>query len=177
MSIQTPVCSVLMVCMGNICRSPLAEGLLQEALQQRGQEALVQLESAGTHSQQYRHVGHPPDARTQANARLHGVDLSQQQSRQLDPSDFELFDLILVMDEANYHEALALAPVGMPHEAAKAKLRWVLDLAPSPLSTRFVPDPYFGGEDGFETVFQLLQTAMVGVLTYLEDHHGLPRCH
>ncbi len=146
--------SVLFVCLGNICRSPVAEGVFKDALEKRvGKEsaALWRIDSAGTSSY---HAGEAPDPRSQASARIHGVDISKQRSRPFEASDFERFDHILVMDSSNHVNVLKLSS----QEAHSQKVSLMLE-ASFPGQNKPVPDPYYGGEHGFEHVFQLLAQA------------------
>ena len=138
---------VLMVCLGNICRSPLAEGILKSKVDPKK----VYVDSAGTAGY---HVGELPDSRSIAVARKYGIDLTDQRSRKFTSSDFETFDLIFVMDQSNYQDIIGLARNA--HEASKVKM--ILDAVPKVNSTN-VPDPYYGGDQGFETVFRLLDSA------------------
>lgn len=132
---------VLMVCLGNICRSPLAEGILSAKV---GKEFSV--DSAGTSNW---HVGKSPDKRSVAIAKKYGIDISHQKARQFQSKDFADFDVIFVMDQSNYADVLALAK----NEAERKKVRLILD------ENQEVPDPYYGGEDGFEMVYQMLDQA------------------
>lgn len=141
--------SVLMVCLGNICRSPLAEGVLRHKAEQMNLALTV--DSAGTSNY---HIGEHPDARTIANARKHGIDVSQLKARQFTVDDFDVFDTIFVMDSSNYADVLALAR----NERDKRKVELILNRV-YPNSNMAVPDPYFGGEQGFENVFILLEKA------------------
>ncbi len=135
---------ILMVCLGNICRSPLAEGILQAKLPQE----LFIVDSAGTGDW---HVGQKPDQRAIAIARKYHIDLSKQKARQFHLNDFENFDHIYVMDRSNYTNVIAMAP----NQQAIDKVQLILNEHPkSKLSE--VPDPYFGGDEGFEQVYQLL---------------------
>jgi len=138
---------VLFVCTGNICRSPTAEGVLRHLAKQAGVE--VHVESAGTGDW---HVGHPPDRRAQHHARGRGYDLSAQRARQVAPRDFEAFDLIVAMDRGH----LAALQAQCPREH-HAKLRL---LVPG----RDVPDPYYGGAEGFERVLDMVEAACAGLL-------------
>lgn len=138
---------VLMVCLGNICRSPLAEGILQSKI---SKEFCI-VDSAGTANY---HVGETPDKRSVATAKKFGIDISQQKCRQFKKSDFDEFDFIYVMDKSNYRNVIALAP----NEAAKAKVQLILNES-HPNSNLEVPDPYYGGIDGFEEVHKMLDEA------------------
>lgn len=130
--------AILFLCLGNICRSPLAEGAARAAFARAGIAA--HLDSAGTGDW---HVGHPPDRRAQAEARRRGIDISMLRARQLLPRDFHRFDLILAADEANLRDALAIRPAD-----AQAELLLMLDLLPGRMGDN-VTDPYYGGDDGF----------------------------
>lgn len=147
--------SVLMVCMGNICRSPTAHGVLRDKIAARGWQDWMQVDSCGTHDY---HVGAPPDGRAQVHARRRGYDLSTLRARQLTADDFQRHDLVLVMDADNLRRAQAVCPPGARtqpqlltgfcrHHQAKA-----------------VPDPYYGGDAGFEQVLDLIEDACEGVL-------------
>ena len=155
----TPV-RVLMVCMGNICRSPTAHGVLDKLVRDAGLAAAVQVDSAGTHAQH--HSGEPPDARSQKHALARGYDLSRQRARLLEREDFEAFDLVLVMDLLNERSARQLAPPGQAH-----KLHRLTDFCTRFAGTREVPDPYYGGAAGFEGVLDLIEDACQGVLQAL----------
>jgi len=138
---------ILMVCLGNICRSPLAEGILQSKLSEN--EFLV--DSAGTGAW---HAGELPDKRSIAVAKKYGIDLTNQQARQFTISDFEEFDFIYVMDKSNYNNVIQLAK----SEEDKQKVNLILNVD-STTKNQEVPDPYYGGDNGFEHVFQLLDKA------------------
>ncbi len=138
-----------MVCLGNICRSPLAEGILRDKAEKLGLD--IYIDSAGTSNY---HIGEHPDSRTIANARKHGVDVSHLKGRQFTVADFDAFDRIFVMDASNYSDVIALAR----NEADKNKVEMILNRL-HPGSNMPVPDPYFGGEQGFENVFILLEQA------------------
>ncbi|MBS1638184.1 MAG: low molecular weight phosphotyrosine protein phosphatase [Bacteroidetes bacterium] len=140
---------ILMVCLGNICRSPLAEGIMLKLIEDKALDLVV--DSAGTSNY---HVGEAPDKRSTANAARHGVDLSPLRARQFKTADFDAFDKIYVMDHSNRQNVLKLAR----HEADKAKVDLLLNSA-FPGEDREVPDPYFGGEQGFEEVFNLVNKA------------------
>lgn len=151
-------CQVLMVCMGNICRSPTAEGVLRHKLQQVGLSERVTVESAGTHGY---HIGEPPDGRAVAHARRRGYDLSPLRARQVEPGDFERFDLILAMDDENL--ALLQARCPPPH---RAKLRRLTEFA-CRYESPVVPDPYYCSADGFERVLDLVEDACDGLVEHL----------
>jgi protein-tyrosine phosphatase len=133
---------ILFVCLGNICRSSLAEGILRHV----AADDLVDVDSAGTGGW---HIGDPPDRRSIAVARKHGVDIARQRCRKVDASDFEPFDLILAMDRSNLANLRAMAP-----PAAQHKLHLFLDYTLG--VDRDVPDPYYKGPEGFETVYDML---------------------
>ena len=149
---------VLMVCMGNICRSPTAHGVLQKMVADAGLAHRIHVDSAGTHGY---HVGAPPDERAQAHAARRGYDLSAQRARRLMRRDFEAFDLLLVMDSDNERAARALCPPGSEY-----RLHRLTDFCTS-LQAHEVPDPYYGGADGFEHVLNLVEDACEGVLRRL----------
>ena len=133
---------VLMVCLGNICRSPLAEGILRHKVDSKE----IVVDSAGT--ARY-HVGDPPDRRSIAVARKHGIDISGQRCRQVVPGDFQRFDHIYAMDQDNYEDLLDLAPTDME----RSKVQLLLD------GGLEVPDPYYGNSETFEEVFALIDRA------------------
>lgn len=141
--------SILMVCLGNICRSPLAEGILRDKAAKLN--LAIHIDSAGTSNY---HIGEHPDSRTIANARIHGIDLTQLKGRQFTVADFDSFDTIFVMDSSNYADVMALAR----NDKDKQKVELILNRV-YPNSNMAVPDPYFGGEQGFENVFILLEKA------------------
>ena len=149
---------ILFVCMGNICRSPSAEGVFRHLLTQRQVDLEVEVDSAGTHDY---HVGEPPDPRAVAAARRRGIDLSSLRARSVEPQDFEEFDLLIAMDEQNLRELRSRA--GPVHAA---RLRLMMDFAPD-VGRRAVPDPYYGGPQGFEDVLDLLEQASEGLLRQL----------
>lgn len=138
---------ILMVCLGNICRSPLAEGILKSKLP----ESAFLVDSAGTGAW---HAGEQPDKRSIAVAKKHGIDLTDQRARQFKMADFEIFDYIYVMDKSNYDNVVKLATT----TEAIQKVKLILN-EPFPNTNQEVPDPYYGGDDGFENVFQLLDKA------------------
>jgi protein-tyrosine phosphatase len=148
------VTRILFVCLGNICRSPTAEGVMRRLVRERGLEDEIEIDSAGTGGW---HVGSPPDARATEAARRRGTELAGS-ARRFDPQrDFERFDLILAMDAENKHDLLALAP----DEEARQKVRM---FRPGDLD---VPDPYYGGDDGFEEVLDLVEEAASELLDEL----------
>jgi protein-tyrosine phosphatase len=144
--------------MGNICRSPTAEGVFRRLLSERGVDFVLEVDSAGTHDY---HVGEPPDARATAAARRRGIDLSTLRARQIAEEDFSRFDLILVMDEENLAELRRRAT-----PAQLERVRLIMEYAPE-AARRVVPDPYYGGPLGFEEVLDLLEQASEGLLKEL----------
>lgn len=154
---QAPL-AVLMVCMGNICRSPTAHGVLAQRVEDAGLAGAVQVDSAGTHGY---HIGAPPDARSQAHALRRGYDLSTQRARRLSAADFGTFDLVLVMDGANEQAARAVCPPAQRH-----KLMRLTDFCTRHAASE-VPDPYYGGDAGFEQVLDLVEDACDGLLAQL----------
>ena len=154
--------SVLFVCLGNICRSPTAEGLFHRLLAQEGLEEVIRVDSAGTGSW---HVGKPPDSRSQAAARQRGHDISGLRARQVSPDDFARFDYIIAMDEQNLAELEAMKPADF-----QGHLGLLLDFGTDG-DQREVPDPYFGGEEGFHRVFELVEGALEGLLEDIREKH------
>jgi protein-tyrosine phosphatase len=152
---------ILFVCLGNICRSPTAEAVMRELVVKRGLERFVQLDSAGTGSW---HSGQSPDPRAIAAGRLRDLRLSGS-ARQVEVADFERFDLILAMDKSNASDLLRLAPDA--EGAGKVKLLREYDEEARRTGDVEVPDPYYGGDEGFQRVIDLVQTACVGVLDSL----------
>ena len=150
---------VLMVCMGNICRSPTAEAVLRHRAERAGLAQWLHIDSAGTHGY---HPGEPPDARSQRHAALRGYDLSGLRAGQLVDADYQCFDLLLAMDWDN----LALMEAGCP-QPHRRKLRRLMEFAPEG-SSPVVPDPYLGGPQGFEQVLDLIEHASDGLTKHLE---------
>lgn len=155
---QTQRLRVLFVCMGNICRSPMAEGAFRHQVEQVGLAERIVCDSAGTHDY---HVGDPPDPRAQLAASRRGYDLSTQRARQVKPSDFSEFDYMLAMDEVNLRLLQRLCP---PQHAHKLKLYMEFG---ADTEAREVPDPYYGGQQGFEHVLDLVEQAAQGLLRHL----------
>ena len=145
---------VLMVCLGNICRSPLAHGILQREIEERELTGWL-VDSAGTSGH---HAGAPPDPRSEAEALRHGIDISTQRSRPLVVADFDRFDRIVVMDASNYQDAVRLAP--KPEDAEKVEL--LMNYA-EPGRNQQVPDPYWD-DDGFAGVFEMVERGVLGLL-------------
>lgn len=151
---------VLFVCMGNICRSPTAEGVFRETLRKRAPDLAVHVDSAGTHAY---HVGEPPDHRASRAAARRGIDLSGQRARRVSRADFSTFDLILAMDEDNYRLLVELSP---PEH--RSRVRLFMDFAPQ-AGRSDVPDPYYGGSTGFEHVLDLVEEASLGLLAHIQN--------
>lgn len=147
---------ILMVCLGNICRSPLAEGILQSKLSKK--DFLV--DSAGTGGW---HSGEQPDKRSVKIAKKYGIDISAQRARQLSVKDFDEFDYIYVMDSSNYKNVTALAP----NQDAKSKVKMIMNELFENENVD-VPDPYYGGEDGFENVYRMLDEACAKIANKLK---------
>lgn len=149
---------VLFVCLGNICRSPTAEAVFRQLVARADTRLAIEIDSAGIGDW---HIGEPPDRRAQAAARRRGVDMSTIRARQFVHDDFALFDLILAMDRQNLAELRRRAPAQY-----RERVRLFLEFAPE-LETHDVPDPYYGGEAGFEQVLDLTEHAARGLLAHL----------
>jgi protein-tyrosine phosphatase len=147
---------LLFVCMGNICRSPTAEGVMRRLLRDEGLEDEIQIDSAGTGGW---HVGNPPDERATEAARRRGITL-EGAARQVRPSDFEDYDLLLAADRENLADLRAIAP----DDEARAKVRLLREFDPDSHGDLDVPDPYYGGPGGFEEVLDLVEAACRGLL-------------
>lgn len=146
---------VLFVCMGNICRSPTAEGVFRKLVNEAGLGEMIEIGSAGTHGY---HVGEPPDPRAQETARQRGIDLSGLRGRAATRADIVRCDYILAMDSDNVENLLEICPEG--HDQ---KIRLLLEFAPQ-RPEREVPDPYFGGAAGFDRVLDMIEEATKGLL-------------
>jgi protein-tyrosine phosphatase len=156
---------ILFVCLGNICRSPMAEGVFRRVAEEEGLLDHFAIDSAGLGNW---HVGQAPDHRAQAAVSARGVDISSQRARQVAPEDFGNYDLLLVMDAANYAELRRRAPA-----EARAKIHRFLDFAPE-AGTKDVPDPFFGGTEGFDHALDLIEAAARGLLAALADDESRP---
>ena len=146
---------ILFVCMGNICRSPTAEGVFRKLVAERAPHLQIGIDSAGTHDY---HVGEAPDRRSVAAAARRGVDLTGLRARSVEDEDFERFDLLIAMDQSNRDTLLERSP-----EAYRERVRLMLEFAPS-ADFEDVPDPYYGGAVGFERVLDLVEEAAAGLL-------------
>lgn len=155
--------NILFVCMGNICRSPSAEGFFANALQKSDHKNAVSIDSAGTHGY---HVGHSPDSRAVATALNFDVDISQLRARKVSVSDFDDYDLIIAMDRSNLEDLQRIRP-----EGSKAELRMMMEYHPDG-SPDEVPDPYYGGIEGFTYMCSLLASATRGLLKDIEGRLG-----
>ena len=154
---------VLMVCMGNICRSPTAEAMLRRLVDEAGLSHRIQVDSAGTHDY---HVGAPPDARAIDHGRRHGLDLTPLRGRQVEPADLDRFDYVVAMDRDNLVRLQTLAR--RRPKASRARIELLLAWARG-ADTDEVPDPYYGGPEGFDRVIGLVQAGCAGLLAHLRD--------
>lgn len=155
---------VLFVCMGNICRSPTAQGVFGKVVREADLANRIAIDSAGTHAY---HIDEPPDPRAQRTARARGIDLAHQRARRVVPEDFQVFDYVLAMDADNYAGLVEICPPGLEH-----KLKLFMEFAPD-LQIREVPDPYYGGVNGFERVFDMVEAAAEGLLVEIRTRHRL----
>jgi protein-tyrosine phosphatase len=153
---------VLFVCMGNICRSPTAEGVFSQKLKEAGLQDIIEVDSAGTHAY---HIGEAPDPRARKSALRRGVDLDHLRARRAVAEDFERFDYVLAMDRDNLDALAAICPYGSEY-----KLQLFLSYAPN-LETDEVPDPYYGGAMGFERVLDMVEEAANGLLQDIQLRH------
>jgi low molecular weight protein-tyrosine phosphatase len=150
---------VCFVCLGNICRSPTAEAVMRHRLAEAGLSDAIEVDSAGTGSW---HVGDPPDARAAAEARARGIAMDGR-ARRFRPGDFERFDLVLAMDGENAAHLRRIAP----DDETAARVRLLREFDPAATGDLDVPDPYYGGPDGFATVFDLVDAACLGLIEHL----------
>jgi low molecular weight protein-tyrosine phosphatase len=157
MESKKPV-KILFVCMGNICRSPTAEGVFRKIIKEEQVEGYFIVDSAGTHAY---HVGEVPDYRAQSAAKERNVELTHLRARKVIMGDFEDFDYILAMDEHNHAVLHKACP-----KKHRSKIKYFLEYAPH-LETREVPDPYYGGAYGFERVLDMVEEASIGLLNSL----------
>ncbi len=153
---------VLFVCMGNICRSPTAQGVFERLVQAQGLADRILIDSAGTHAY---HIGSSPDKRSQAAAKNRGLDLSGQRARKVTAADIEEFDYVLAMDRTNLEDLRDLVEASQRERVRLFMTfaeRWKVDE---------VPDPYYGGESGFERVLDMVEDAAAGLLDHIRRHH------
>ncbi|HIK38065.1 MAG: low molecular weight phosphotyrosine protein phosphatase [Geminocystis sp.] len=148
---------ILFVCLGNICRSPAAEAIMKHLVEKEGLSHRIFCDSAGTSDY---HIGESPDRRMQAAAKKRGIQV-EGKARQIEPFDLEYYDLILAMDKSNYYDILALDPAGK----YKDKVKLICEFATT-FDDKEVPDPYYGGEAGFNYVLDLLLDACSGLLAH-----------
>jgi protein-tyrosine phosphatase len=154
--------SVLFVCLGNICRSPTAHGVFRKLVCESGLEEVIDIDSAGTAAF---HVGKAPDMRSTLVAKERGIDMADLRARQVDLGDFYQYDYVLAMDEANFFN---LKEMALPEHYAKIKL--FLEYSQAYSETE-VPDPYYGGAQGFDHVFDLVESASQGLLQSIQRSH------
>lgn len=157
--------SVLFVCMGNICRSPTAEAVFRHYVESAGASELVTIDSAGTHNY---HIGDPPDSRAQHAAQQRGYDMSELRGRQVCAEDFRRFDYVLAMDSSNLAILQRITPAD-----SDTQPQLLLEYARHH-SEREVPDPYYGGADGFERVLDMVEDAAQGLLEEIRQRHFAP---
>jgi protein-tyrosine phosphatase len=160
-----PQCSVLFVCLGNICRSPTAEGVFRKRVSDAGLVEMIHIDSAGTHAF---HSDEPPDRRAQAAALRRGVDLADIRARRVSEEDYAQFDLILAMDGDNLAVLNERAS-----EGSRSSLHLFLEFSQSSRETE-VPDPYYGGTAGFERVLDIVEEAAEGLLGHIREKHLKP---
>jgi protein-tyrosine phosphatase len=159
---------ILFVCLGNICRSPTAEIVFRAIVGREAPDLAIEIDSAGTAGY---HIGEPPDLRTRQAALRRGYDMSALRARVVEPQDFGRFDLILAMDRANYDALNRRAP-----PTARDRIRLFLDFAPES-DVKEVPDPYYGGANGFEEVLDLVEVAARGLIQHLKGAGGGSETH
>jgi len=155
---------VLFVCLGNICRSPTAEGVFRALVETEGLINKIEIDSAGTHAY---HVGEGPDPRSQEAAARRGIDLSTLRGRRATEADIKEFDYVLAMDQENYAHLKSLAPTNLT-----SRVRLLMQYAPERQENE-VPDPYFGGEGGFDRVLDMIEDAAVGLLADIRRQHKI----
>ena len=155
-----PECCVLFVCLGNICRSPTVEAVFRATLEQQRLDDRIHVDSAGTGNW---HVGSPPDSRAIQAARRRGYDLTALRARQVEPADFQRYGWIIAMDESNLRVLESMRPADYP-----GHLGLLLDFVPE-LGVREVPDPYYGGRDGFDRVLDLAESASEALIRHLHE--------
>lgn len=156
--------SVCFVCLGNICRSPTAEGVFRHLVRQAGLEEKIEIDSAGTGGY---HVGERPDPRSRAAAERRGIQVDGC-ARKFAPADFQRFDYVLAMDGANLEALQAMRPA-----SGRATLSLLRAFDPAAPAGSFVPDPYYGGDSGFDEVIDQCLRACKGLLAHIRQEHGL----
>ena len=156
--------NVLFVCLGNICRSPTAQGIFQQMVVQRGLENDIEVDSAGTGGW---HIGRPPDQRAQVAALQRGYDLSHLRARQVTADDFDIFDYVLAMDNQNLHDLQRLKRADFG-----GYLGLFLPFANSEVCPDEVPDPYYGGRQRFDQVLDMVESASQGLLNHICTQQG-----
>ena len=160
--------AVLFVCLGNICRSPTAHGVFETLVHRAGLASAIDVDSAGTGDW---HIGHAPDKRTTQVALTKGYDLSHLRARLVTPADFDGYDYVVAMDRANLRDLEAMRPASF-----QGFLGLFLDFSTQRTLSE-VPDPYYGGDAGYEQVFNLVEDASAGLLAHICQQHGLVACH
>ncbi|MCW8923041.1 MAG: low molecular weight phosphotyrosine protein phosphatase [Gammaproteobacteria bacterium] len=155
---------VLFVCMGNICRSPSAEGVFRDKVSAAGLSDKIHIDSAGTHAY---HVGNPPDPRSQEAAIKRDYNLSAQRARKVEVDDFDEFDYVIAMDMSNEDDLQAICPAGL-----EDKIHLFLKFSDN-TDRKEVPDPYYGAGNGFEIVLDLIEDAADGLIAHLQKHHSI----
>lgn len=151
---------ICFVCLGNICRSPTAEGIFKHLVNKEGLQSYFYIDSAGTSAF---HIGEPANSKSQRTADKHGIKLHSK-ARRFEPQDIEEFDLVIAMDEENYQNLLQMAKT----DAEARKIRMMRDFDPEPGNGN-VPDPYYGGIDGFESVFRIIYRSSEALLNFLKE--------
>ena len=149
--------NVLFVCLGNICRSPLAEGIFRQRVNEKGLSGRFEIDSCGTAAY---HMGKHPDSRSVANAKQNGVRYDHR-ARKFEGKDFNDFDFIIPMDDANYEDVVSLRPKGAKAKVFKMRYFDTLEINSD------VPDPYYGGEQGFQEVFEILDRSVANLINRL----------
>ena len=150
--------------MGNICRSPSAEGVFRHKVSEAGLSNRIHIDSAGTHAY---HIGNPPDPRSQQAALKRNFDLSAQRARKVNVTDFAEFDYVIAMDMSNEEDLQAICPEGL-----EDKIHLFLKFARN-TDKKEVPDPYYGGINGFEIVLDLIEDAADGLIAHLQEYHTI----
>jgi len=161
----SPPSRLLFVCLGNICRSPTAEGVMRAVIDDAGLDGRILCDSAGTGGW---HVGDRPDSRARAEARRRGIELTHRGQQVRAPDDLRPHDLVLAMDRANLRDLQAMAPPEWPD----GRIRLLRDFEPGAPPHSEVPDPYYGGDDGFAEVYDICVAACTGLLAHLLDAEG-----